>query len=77
MLAVNFRAMGCQMQALCQPKADSNSDIMAMALEDLPNQVGHAEQRFSRFLADSELMQLNQRSHRRVGWLHFHREVER
>lgn len=61
MLAVNFRAMGCQMQALCQPKDDSNSDIMAMALADLSHQVGQAEQRFSRFLADSELMQLNQR----------------
>lgn len=56
MLGLNFYAMGCQMQAL----AVGNSPKLEQRLQDLVLGFDQAEQRFSRFIVDSELMQLNQ-----------------
>lgn len=55
MLGTQFFAMGCQMQGL----AWQLPTVTAQALTQLPEQFATAERLFSRFLPDSELMQLN------------------
>lgn len=66
MLALSFTAMGCQMQALCQPLTNipplavAKSHLETIALEKIPARFAQAECRFSRFLPESELMRLNQ-----------------
>lgn len=61
MLSLEFFAMGCQMHALCQlpPKANDNPQTVEN-LAIIPAHFAQAERRFSRFLPDSELCQLNQ-----------------
>lgn len=56
MLGLEFYAMGCQMQAL----TTADNPRIEQGLNDLIVDFKQAEQRFSRFIADSELMRLNQ-----------------
>lgn len=63
MLGLEFYAMGCQMQVLT--KADHPK--VTQGLSDLIVGFKQAEQRFSRFLSDSELMQLNQQRSLKVS----------
>lgn len=53
--------MGCQMQAVCQLPPTHPHELASQALANMATQFAQAEQRFSRFLPDSELSQLNQR----------------
>jgi thiamine biosynthesis lipoprotein len=56
MQRLDFRAMGCQMRALL------DSDRRAASLDTVPTWFEGWEQALSRFRADSELSQLNQRT---------------
>lgn len=60
MLSLEFFAMGCQMQAICQLPNTTAHPPMAEQLATIASHFAQAEQRFSRFLPDSELNQLNQ-----------------
>jgi len=54
---IEFRAMGCQVNAQIETEADGNT-----ILRQLPFEVEAIETRLSRFRPDSELMRLNQRA---------------
>jgi thiamine biosynthesis lipoprotein len=58
MQRVTFRAMGCDILAVL----DSDESSAASVLQTVPDWFAAWEQTFSRFRADSELMQLNQRA---------------
>lgn len=66
MLAIAFEAMGCHMQALAQFEP-ANQTATQQALATVPTMFNQAEQRFSRFLLDSELMQLNRHRSKQVS----------
>jgi thiamine biosynthesis lipoprotein len=56
MQRLEFRAMGCHMTAVC------DADRSAVSVQEVPHWFEAWEQIFSRFRADSELSQLNQRA---------------
>lgn len=56
MLGLKFRAMGCQLQGL----TTADNPRIEQGLQHLVIGFKQAEQRFSRFVPDSELMRLNQ-----------------